>query len=250
VASDSATIDRSVLLRQWFWPLRLAFWVAAIALMVWVIGMLSQVGWAVHRQPGDPVSYQQAHLERELLALAELAPRYVQPASIARLIGDTIHHAAVSTAMLVARTLMNIPGPSREFASSTFIRDDPDPGGSFAHELLNGAGADWDLLVLGTYGFAVRTGMYAALLPALLLGCSIGLVDGAVIRARRRANAGRESASIYHRAKLGVSFVLITGYLVCLVLSDLLHPTYLLLSVAVTVALLLRLQLAYYKKYL
>ncbi|MGM9489662.1 DUF4400 domain-containing protein [Ideonella sp. YS5] len=250
MASDSATIDRSVLLRQWFWPMRLAFWVAAIGLMVWVIGMLAQAGWAVHRQPEDPVGYQEAHLEKEMHALAQLTPIYVAPAAVTRLIGDTIHGMALGAATLVARTLMNIPGRSRQFASSSFIRDNPDPGSAFARELLDSAGADWDLLVFGTYGFAVRTGMYAASMPALLLACAIGLIDGLVVRARRRANAGRESSSIYHRAKLGVSFVLITGYLTCLVLPDLLQPTYLLLPVAVTVALLLRLQLAYYKKYL
>jgi hypothetical protein len=250
VGSDSSTIDRSVLLRQWFWPLRLAFWVAVIGLTVWVVGTLSQAAWATHKAPDDPVGYQVAHLEMELHALADLTPIIIEPAALARAIGDNIHSVALGAATLVARTLMNIPGRSREFAASNFIRENPDPGNEFARELLSQAGADWDLLVLGTYGFAVRTGMYAAMLPALLLGCSIATVDGLVLRARRRANAGRESSSIYHRAKLGFTFVLITGYLVCLTVPELPHPTNLLLSVVVLAAFLLRLQLAYYKKYL
>jgi hypothetical protein len=250
VASDSATIDRSVLLRQWFWPLRLAFWVAVIGTMVWAIGMLAQAGWAMHRQPGDPLSYQIDHLEGELKTLAVLSPLYVDPVATARFIGDTIHRTALGLTTLFARTLMNIPGRSREFAASHFIREHPDPGNDFARTLLRNAGADWDLLVLGTYGFAVRTGMYAAMVPILLLTCGIGLIDGWVMRARRRASAGRESSSIYHRAKLGATSVLITGYMVCLTAPDLQYPTPLLLSMAVLVALLMRLQLAYYKKYL
>lgn len=250
MATDMATIERSVLLRQWFWPLRLAFWIAAIGITVWVLGMLSQAAWATHRNPGDPVGYQAAHLEQELSALAALTPVLVEPAAIARFIGDTIHHTALATATLVSRTLMNIPGRARDFAASDFIRNSPDPGGTYAQELVRGAGADWNLLVLGTYGFAVRTGMYVAMLPALALSCLLGAVDGLVARAARKANAGRESSSIYHRAKLGVTFVLITGYLVCLALPDVVRPDLILLPLALTAALLLRLQASYYKKYL
>ncbi|MBQ0960363.1 DUF4400 domain-containing protein [Ideonella sp. 4Y11] len=174
----------------------------------------------------------------------------VEPAGIARFIGDTIHHSALAIATLVSRTLMNIPGRAREFAASDFIRNSPDPGGAYAQELVHGAGADWNLLVLGTYGFAVRTAMYVAMLPALALGFLLGAVDGLVARAARKANAGRESSSIYHRAKLGVTFVLITGYLVCLALPDVMHPNLALLPLTMAAALLLRLQASYYKKYL
>ncbi|MBQ0946389.1 DUF4400 domain-containing protein [Ideonella sp. 4Y16] len=245
-----ATIERSVLLRQWFWPLRLAFWSAAIGVTVWIFGMLSQAAWATHRHPEDPVGYQAMHLEQELSTLAGLTPVVVEPAAVARFIGDAIHHTALATATLVSRALMNIPGRAREFAASDFIRNSPDPGGAYARELVRGAGADWNLLILGTYGFAVRTGMYLAMLPALALGCLLGAVDGLVARASRKANAGRESSSIYHRAKLGVTFVLITGYLACLALPDVTHPNMVLLPLAVAAALLLRLQAAYYKKYL
>lgn len=245
-----ATIERSVLLRQWFWPIRLAFWTTAVGLTVWIVGMMSQVAWATHRDASDPVAYQTAHLEQELAALASLTPVVVEPAAVARFIGDAIHHTALATATLVSRTLMNIPGRAREFAASEFIRTNPDPGGAYARELIRNSGADWDLLVLGTYGFAVRTGMYVAMVPVLVFGCLLGVVDGLVARARRKANAGRESSSIYHRAKLGVTFVLISGYLACITAPDLFQPSYPLLALAVTAALLLRLQASYYKKYL
>ena len=104
--------------------------------------------------------------------------------------------------------------------------------------------------MLGSYAFAVRSAAYLAMAPALLLACGLGLADGLVLRARRKANAGRESSSLYHRAKLGFTLVLITGYLAFLVWPDMPHPATPLVGTAIAGSLLLRLQAAYYKKYL
>lgn len=248
MATDSSTIDKSVLLRQWFWPLRKAFWTAVIGLMVWLLGSGAQALWASHRAE-DPVAYQLQHLEVELQALGDLSPVWVQPAAVARWIGDTLHTVALSTATVVARALMNIPGPTRELAASDYIRLHPDPGGAFAAQVIQ-THSDWKLAVLATYGFAVRTAMYVAMLPLLVLAVLVGLSDGWVARAVRKANAGRESASVYHRAKLGVTFTVISGYLLCLSLPDLSHPGQALLFICLVVGVLARLQVKFYKKYL
>ena len=79
---------------------------------------------------------------------------------------------------------------------------------------------------------------------------TVGGVDGFVQRAKRKACAGRESASIYHRAKLGFSFLAILGYLVCVGMPSLAQPARVLLPLAGILTLLLRLQCACYKKYL
>ena len=250
MASESATIDRSVLLRQWTWIFRVAFWCSLIAICAWVFGMLVQVAWAVHFGGDDPVGYRSRRIDAELQALVTLTPRVVEPMAIANAIGTSIRTTAEHAATFCARTLMNIPGQTRELARSEFIRNHPDPGGAFAREMLARAGADWDLLVAGTYEFAIRTAMYTALLPALLLGCALGAVDGLVGRAKRKANSGRESSSLYHRAKLGVTFVLITGYVVCLALPEVDRPAAMLLPLAAAAALLVRVQAIYYKKYL
>lgn len=250
MASESATIDRSVLLRQWTWIFRVAFWSVLIAIGAWVFGMLVQVAWAFHFGGEDPLKYRRERIDVELQALATLAPRVVEPVAIAAVIGTSIRTTAEQAAAFTSRTLMNIPGKTRELASSDFIRNHPDPGGTFAREMLARAGADWDLLVAGTYEFAIRSAMYTALVPVLLLGFGLGAVDGLVGRAKRKANAGRESSSLYHRAKLGVTWVLITGYLVCLALPEVDRPTALLLPLAAAAALLVRLQAVYYKKYL
>jgi hypothetical protein len=79
---------------------------------------------------------------------------------------------------------------------------------------------------------------------------AVALVDGLVARAKRKACAGRESASLYHRAKLGVSFVAILGYVACVGAPSMVDPARLLVPLALLVTAALRLQAAYYKKYL
>lgn len=250
MASDSATIDKSVLLRQWLWPLRLAFWTSLVGICLWATGMLSQAAWAYHRAPQDPVGYQLEQLEAELDGLAKLSPAWIRPMSVAQTIGDSIYGFAEATAALFSRTLMNVPGKTRKLSSSAFIREEADAGGTYARELVRTKDERWQALVLGSYAFAVRSAAYLAMAPVLLLACGLGLVDGLVLRARRKANAGRESSSLYHRAKLGFTFVLITGYLAFLVWPEVPHPAVPLLGTAIVGALLLRLQAVYYKKYL
>jgi len=96
----------------------------------------------------------------------------------------------------------------------------------------------------------VRTATYLCALPLLGLGALLGATDGLVARAKRKACAGHESASIYHRAKLGVSFVAILGYVTYLALPEVSQPLMILIPLAGCLTILVRLQCAFYKKYL
>ena len=248
--TKDTSIERSVLLRQWTWPLRLAFWTLLVAAGVWAFGALSQAGWAKHRNPDDPVTYQFEHLEAEGAQMATLSPALFQPATVAKWIGDTLYQSSLGVVKVFARTMMNVPGGSRLLFTNEKIRNSSDVGGEYADALMHESGPTWLLLVYSTYAFAMRTAMYAAMLPVLALGLALGCVDGMVARAIRKAGAGRESASIYHRAKLGASFVLITGYLVFLCLPEIPSPATVLVAIAIATALLVRLQTTFYKKYL
>ncbi len=55
--------------------------------------------------------------------------------------------------------------------------------------------------MVGTQLLGVRFAMLVRFLPLLLLVCAVGAADGFSARAIRRNCGGRESASIYHRAK-------------------------------------------------
>lgn len=55
--------------------------------------------------------------------------------------------------------------------------------------------------MVGTQLLGVRFATLARFLPLLLLLYAVGTVDGFTERAIRRSGGGRESASLYHRAK-------------------------------------------------
>jgi integrating conjugative element membrane protein (TIGR03747 family) len=58
-----------------------------------------------------------------------------------------------------------------------------------------------EVAMIGTQLFGVRMATLAMILPLLLLVYIVGATDGLCERAIRRACRGRESASLYHRAK-------------------------------------------------
>ncbi|CAD5366895.1 conserved membrane hypothetical protein [Rubrivivax sp. A210] len=248
--SSNANIEHGVLVRQWKWPLRILFWWVTIGLFVWAGTLTVHWYWSRDRSPDAPLLHAQAVLQEELQELARLEPVLFDPLAVARRINSTIHDAAVDTSLLFARALMNWPSSMRSNAASETIKATPDPGGDFVRRQLAEAGDGWLLMATNTGIFAVRTATYLCALPLLALGMMLGATDGLVARAKRKACAGHESASIYHRAKLAVSFVAILGYVVYLALPGVGAPVKLLLPLAVALAVLLRLQCAYYKKYL
>jgi hypothetical protein len=200
-----------MLVRQWLWPLRFSLICGAIALGVLTFTVLAQWAWARHRAPEAPLAHATAALEGDLAALARMQPRFFDPVRLALWIGDTLRDTAIAAATGAARTVMNVPGRSREYFTDPKIHRGEDAGGDFVREQIAGAGDQWGMVVVGTYLFAVRTAMAAAALPLVLLAAAVGAVDGLVARARRKACAGRESASLFHRAKFAVSFVAIMG---------------------------------------
>lgn len=250
MATDQSTIGRSVLLRQFLWPFITGFWVVFVGVCIWGGGVLTQLAWAERRAPDDPLAYQTQQLQSELDALAALTPVILQPSELAQAIGDAVYNTAVWAATGTLRTLMNIPGLWRENAANDFIRHHPDPGGTYAQKMFQDTGHSWQRLVVANYTLATRTAMFLAMLPLLALTTAIGLTDGLMARARRRANAGRESASLYHRAKLGSTGLLITSYLAFLAVPSLTQPVWVLVPVAVGVGGLVRVQGGYFKKYL
>lgn len=247
---SNANIDHGVLVRQWKWPLRIVFWWVTIGVVVWAGTLAVHWYWARARAPQAPVEYSQHVLQRELEQLGQFEPVLFDPVGIATRIANTVHDIAVDTSLIAARALMNWPSFMRSNAASPEIKANPDPGGDFVRRQLAEAGDGWLLMVNNTGLFAVRTATYLCALPLLMLAMVLGAADGLVARAKRKACAGHESASLYHRAKLAVSFVSIIAYVCYLALPDVTHPQQLLLPLVVVLALLVRTQCTFYKKYL
>ena len=250
-SSGGAAIDHGVLVRQWKWPLRVVWWWFIIGLCVWLGTISVHWYWARDRAaPEERVEYARAVLQAELGHLAGLQPVIFNPVDLATRINNTIHDGAVDTFLLFARSLMNWPGFMRQNAASQTIKHDADPGGDFVERQIREAGDCWHLAVANTGLFAVRTATYLCALPLISIGVLLGATDGLVARAKRKACAGHESASIYHRAKLGISFIAILGYVAYLALPEVKEPVKAIFPLAITLALLVRVQCAYYKKYL
>lgn len=107
-----------------------------------------------------------------------------------------------------------------------------------------------EVAMIGTQLLGVRMATLTTAVPLLLLVYIVGAVDGLTQRAIRRACGGRESGSLYHRAKhMQVALTVVA------VLAGLLWPLatdirWIGMPLAAALAVLSRLQWAYYKKHL
>jgi len=97
----------------------------------------------------------------------------------------------------------------------------------------------------------LRLAVVVFALPAFLLACLLGAVDGLVRRDLRKWNGGRESSFVYHHAKATVYLAM--GFGLGLYLSwpfGGFNPSYVVLTGTVMVAWSLSLTLSAFKKYL
>ena len=107
-----------------------------------------------------------------------------------------------------------------------------------------------EVAMVGTQLLGVRLAMLAMMTPMLVLIYLVAAADGLTQRAIRRACGGRESASLYHRAKHLQVMLLAMGGVLVLIQPVSIDPRLVGVPVALLVGLLARLQWACYKKHL
>lgn len=107
-----------------------------------------------------------------------------------------------------------------------------------------------EVAMIATQLLGVRLATLAFMAPLLVLTYLVAAADGLTQRAIRRACGGRESASLYHRGKHLQLVLLATSVAVSLLLPISLDPRLICVPAAVAVAILARIQWAYYKKHL
>lgn len=108
----------------------------------------------------------------------------------------------------------------------------------------------WQALMLGTQMLAARAALLPSMLPTLALAYGLAILDGLIARSVRRSAGGRESATLYHRAKylhVSLATVALVAWFWWPSHVDL---TTLVIATVVIGATLLRIQLKFYKKYL
>ena len=107
-----------------------------------------------------------------------------------------------------------------------------------------------EVAMIGTQLLGVRLATLGMMTPLLILVYLVAAADGLTQRAIRRACGGRESASIYHRAKHLQVMLLVMGGVLVLIQPVSLDPRLVGVPVALLTGLLARLQWACYKKHL
>jgi hypothetical protein len=103
--------------------------------------------------------------------------------------------------------------------------------------------------MVGTQLFGVRLAMLVTVLPLLSLHYGVALADGLAQRAIRRTSGGRESASLYHRAKHLQVVALASGVAATLVWPGPVSPSWVWIPTAIVTAGLARVQWSFYKKH-
>ncbi len=107
-----------------------------------------------------------------------------------------------------------------------------------------------EVAMIGTQLLGIRLATLAMMAPLLVLLYLVAAVDGLTQRAIRRACGGRESASLYHRAKHLQVMLLAMGGVLTLMLPVSIDPRWIWVPGALLVGLLGRIQWACYKKHL
>lgn len=107
-----------------------------------------------------------------------------------------------------------------------------------------------EVAMIGTQLLGVRLATLALLAPILVLIYIVAGADGLTQRAIRRASGGRESASLYHRAKHLQVVVLTMGTLGILLWPSSFDPLLIGVPLVAAVGSFARLQWSYYKKHL
>ena len=104
--------------------------------------------------------------------------------------------------------------------------------------------------MIGTQLLGVRLATLGMMAPLLVLVYLVAAADGLTQRAIRRACGGRESASLYHRAKHLQAMLMAMGGVLVLIQPVSIDPRLVGVPVALLVGILARLQWACYKKHL
>lgn len=97
---------------------------------------------------------------------------------------------------------------------------------------------------------ALRVAVLVLAMPVFVLAGVVGLTEGLMRRDLRRWGGGRESAFIYHQAKMLVFPLFIAAWVLYLALPFNLHPNFVILPCAAAFGAALMVSAATFKKYL
>lgn len=98
--------------------------------------------------------------------------------------------------------------------------------------------------------FTVRLSVLLLAMPVFILFAGVGLVDGLVQRDLRRWGGGRESAFLYHYAKIALLPLIVASWVIYLAMPISLHPSWIILPFAGLLGSVTAITASTFKKYL
>lgn len=236
MAGDSSTFERGIT-KAISSPFRTALFVA-VAVLVIVMGRMAIDMGYTGSDPVRMLSLRQT-LNMELAMMDEYLPHvFGAPSARARTWADALYDLVyVKTGLdhSMVATLADFNELDRA------VRRGFEAAAAQPH---------WQAMMLGTRLIAVRTSLLIVLLPTLGFAWLMGIADGAVARWKRRAAGGRESSTIYHRAKYSHVTLATIGMITWLWLPAPVELWQLGLFLSLLGASLLRVQVQFYKKYI
>ncbi len=232
MAGDGAAIDIGIT-KAITAPFKIASFVI-IGFFVILVGRMGIDLWILADGSQDAIEAPTAVIDREL-ARAKLAPNFL---------GSTTHDRAVAWSNFITEWFYRKPGLVPD--SDTMI-------GSTEQAVRRGVRSmnfAIDRALTGSQVIAIRASVVVSYLPWMGFLYGLAFIDGITERGRRKYGSGRESSTLYHRAKyfqVSLATVVVAGFLWWP--GDL--DSLLIITLATLgCAALARLQTKYYKKYI
>jgi len=247
-SSNSTGLQPTALPAQFLWPLRAFSWTVVVGACLWAFCVVMQMYWAYRYSPDHPMAHVDAVLAADMRSTAALTPLAIEPTALAWGIGNEVKSSTFDFVGGLVSKLAAFPAQLNRRNGRA-----PQPGSASidTRALLKQDQVDKVMLALtANYIFAARTAQFIAALPLAMLMYFVAIADGLQARAIRRACAGRESSSLYHRGKLSQAFLVATVFVCYLASPHSIDPQWVVIPTALACGLLARLQATFYKKYL
>lgn len=235
MASRNASFREGVFVAALMRPLRLAIWVGGILLGLLVVSWIVNAFFVSHVWP-DGIGNLRQVLVQDVEHLSVLAARQGWPEGFASRMANAAYR------MVFEWT--GIHGMGVRFAEGAALSV-PD---SVARGFYIRHSDAIEVAMVGTQVFGVRMVSVVIAIPPLLLMYAVGAIQGVVDRCIRTAGGGRESASLYHRAKHGQVVLLAMAMLITFVMPWVTDVRIGLVILGATTAVGAWLQWRFYKK--
>lgn len=228
---------------------KIAFGLVSITLTSWLVGMVIEIGGSMFFWKGQGIPHAQSVLQQDLQYIA-VAPRSV-------LVPDTVGfsmqllgyvrwpYEKLGVLRWYQRSLTDEPMQAMAKLSA------PLQAVGAATRVVSKIAAEWAVIsMLVAQDVVLRLSIAAYAMPAFVLACLMGVIDGLVRRDRRRWIGGRESSFVYHHSKRYTHWALTGGFSLYLAWPfPGFNPAYMVLIFTVLVAASLSTTVGAFKKY-